>query len=109
MYYKQISEGYDDRSRFDILRKVGMNDREIRRAVNSQVLTVFFAPLVAAGMHMAFAFPLLTKLLGLFSMRDTGFLAAVTLVCYCVFALIYVIVYGVTSRGYFRIVSGRKS
>ena len=109
MYYKQISEGYDDRARFDILRKVGMNDREIRRAVNSQVLTVFFAPLVAAGMHMAFAFPLLTKLLGLFSMRDTGFLAAVTLVCYCVFALIYVIVYGVTSRGYFRIVSGRKS
>lgn len=109
MYYKQISEGYDDRARFDILRKVGMNDREIRRAVNSQVLTVFFAPLVAAGIHMAFAFPLLTKLLGLFSMRDTGFLAAVTLVCYCVFALIYVIVYGVTSRGYFRIVSGRKS
>ena len=60
MYYKQISEGFNDRARFDILRKVGMNDREIRRAVNSQVLTVFFAPLIAAGIHMAFAFPLLT-------------------------------------------------
>ena len=76
MYYRQISEGYDDRARFDILRKVGMNDRDIRRAVNSQVLTVFFAPLIAAGVHMVFAFPMLTKLLGLFGMRDTGFLAS---------------------------------
>lgn len=109
MYYKQISEGYDDRARFDILRKVGMNDREIRRAVNSQVLTVFFAPLIAAGVHMAFAFPLLTKMLALFGMRDTAFLAAVTLVCYCIFALIYVLMYGVTSRSYYRIVCGRKS
>ena len=109
MYYKQISEGCDDRARFDILRKVGMNDREIRRAVNSQVLTVFFAPLIAAGVHMAFAFPLLTKMLGLFGMRDTAFLAAVTLVCYCIFAMIYVLMYGVTSRSYYRIVCGRKS
>lgn len=109
MYYKQISEGYDDRARFDILRKVGMNDREIRRAVNSQVLTVFFAPLIAAGVHMAFAFPLLMKMLGLFGMRDTAFLAAVTVVCYCIFAMIYVLMYGVTSRSYYRIVCGRKS
>ena len=105
MYYKQVSEGYGDRERFDILRKVGMNDREIRRSVNSQVLTVFFAPLIAAGVHMAFAFPILTRLLGLFSMRDTGFLASVTLVCYCVFALIYVLIYALTSRSYYRIVS----
>lgn len=105
MYYKQVSEGYGDRVRFDILRKVGMNDREIRRSVNSQVLTVFFAPLIAAGVHMAFAFPILTRLLGLFSMRDTGFLASVTLVCYCVFALIYVLIYALTSRSYYRIVS----
>ena len=105
MYYKQVSEGYGDRARFDILRKVGMNDREIRRSVNSQVLTVFFAPLIAAGVHMAFAFPILTRLLGLFSMRDTGFLASVTLVCYCVFALIYVLIYALTSRSYYRIVS----
>lgn len=105
MYYKQVSEGYGDRARFDILRKVGMSDREIRRSVNSQVLTVFFAPLIAAGVHMAFAFPILTRLLGLFSMRDTGFLASVTLVCYCVFALIYVLIYALTSRSYYRIVS----
>lgn len=88
MYYKQISEGFNDRARFDILRKVGMNDREIRRAVNSQVLTVFFAPLIAAGIHMAFAFPLLTKILGMFSMRDAGFLAIVTLICFAVFAVL---------------------
>lgn len=105
MYYKQISEGYDDRARFDILRKVGMNDRDIRRAVNSQVLTVFFAPLIAAGVHMAFAFPMLTKLLGLFGMRDTGFLAVVTLVCFGVFAAMYTLVYLITSRSYYRIVS----
>lgn len=106
MYYKQISEGFNDRARFDILRKVGMNDREIRRAVNSQVLTVFFAPLIAAGIHMAFAFPLLTKILGLFSMRDAGFLAIVTLICFAVFAALYVAVYALTSRSYYRIVSG---
>lgn len=105
MYYKQISEGFDDRARFEILRKVGMNDRDIRRAVDSQVLTVFFAPLIAAGIHMIFAFPMLTKLLGLFAMRDTGFLALVTLVCYAVFAVLYVVVYAVTSRSYYRIVS----
>ncbi|MGN1108571.1 MAG: FtsX-like permease family protein [Oscillospiraceae bacterium] len=105
MYYKQISEGYDDRARFDILRKVGMNDRDIRRAVNSQVLTVFFAPLIAAGVHMAFAFPMLTKLLGLFGMRDTGFLAVVTLICFGVFAAMYTLVYLITSRSYYRIVS----
>lgn len=111
MYYKQISEGYDDRARFDILRKVGMNDRDIRRAVNSQVLTVFFAPLIAAGVHMAFAFPMLTKLLGLFGMRDTGFLAVVTLICFGVFATMYTLVYLITSRSYYRIVSsdGKKS
>ena len=105
MYYKQISEGYDDRARFDILRKVGMNDHDIRRAVNSQVLTVFFAPLIAAGVHMAFAFPMLTKLLGLFGMRDTGFLAVVTLICFGVFAAMYTLVYLITSRSYYRIVS----
>ncbi len=105
MYYKQISEGFDDRARFDILRKVGMNDRDIRRAVDSQVLTVFFAPLIAAGVHMIFAFPMLTKLLGLFAMRDTGFLALVTLICYAVFAALYIVVYAATSRSYYRIVS----
>lgn len=107
MYYKQISEGYNDRARFDILRKVGMSDREIRRAVNSQVLTVFFVPLITAGIHMAFAFPMLTKILGLFSMRDAGFLAVVTLICFAVFAVLYVAVYALTSRSYYGIVSSK--
>lgn len=105
MYYKQVSEGYDDSARFDILRKVGMNDREIRRAVNSQVLTVFFAPLIAAGIHMAFAFPMLSKLLALFAMTDTAFLAGVTLACFGAFAAVYILVYAITSRSYYRIVS----
>ena len=108
MYYKQISEGYDDRARFDILKKVGMSDRDIRSAVNSQVLTVFFAPLIAAGVHMCFAFPMLTKLMGMFSLYDTCFMAAVTLACFGVFAALYVAVYAITSRSYYTIVSGKK-
>lgn len=109
MYYKQISEGYDDRARFDILKKVGMNDRDIRRAVNSQVLTVFFAPLIAAGVHMCFAFPMLTKLMGMFCLYDTRYMACVTLACFGVFAALYVAVYAVTSRSYYTIVSGKKN
>lgn len=61
MYYKQIIEGYEDQSRFEILQKVGMTKREIKKSINSQILTVFFMPLLLAGLHMAFAFPLIEK------------------------------------------------
>ena len=57
MYYKQISEGYEDQDRFDILMKVGMTRKEVKQSINSQVLTVFFLPLVTAGIHLAFAYP----------------------------------------------------
>ena len=62
IYYKQLSEGYEDQKRFAIMQKVGMTKREIRRSINSQVLTVFFAPLLMAVLHLAFAFPLVWKL-----------------------------------------------
>ena len=72
MYYKQVSEGYEDRSRFDILRKVGMSRKEIRQSINSQVLTVFFLPLAAAGVHMIFAFPIISRMLRVFGMNDSS-------------------------------------
>lgn len=105
MYYKQISEGYEDKARFDILQKVGMTKREIKRSINSQVLTVFFLPLVSAGIHMAFAFPIVSRLLMLFGLTDTAFFAVVTLLCFGVFSAMYVLVYLVTSRSYYTIVS----
>lgn len=105
MYYKQISEGYEDRSRFEIMQKVGMTKKEIRQSINSQVLTVFFAPLLAAGVHITFAFPMIAKLLALFSLTNTGLLMLVTLLCYVVFALFYVLVYRITSHAYYDIVS----
>ena len=106
IYYKQISEGYEDQSRFDTMRKVGMSRRDIRKSINSQILLVFFMPLVMSGIHLAFAFPLIRKLLLIFNLTDTGLLIAVTVVCYLVFALFYFIVYRATSRSYYSIVGG---
>lgn len=105
MYYKQISEGYEDKARFDILQKVGMTKREIKKSINSQVLTVFFLPLISAGVHMAFAFPIVSRLLMLFGLTDTAFFAVVTLLCFGVFSAVYILVYLVTSRSYYTIVS----
>lgn len=107
MYYKQVSEGFEDNRRFEILRNVGMTRQEIRRSINSQVLTVFFAPLIAAGVHTAFAFSIISKLLRLFAMTDTGFFATVTVCCYIAFAVLYVVMYIITSRSYYGIVSGK--
>ncbi len=108
MYYKQITEGYEDQSRFEIMQKVGMTKPEIRKSINSQVLTVFFLPLLAAGVHLAFSFPMISKMLLLFSLTNTKLFILVMAGCYLVFALFYVAVYLLTSREYFSIVSGRK-
>src|SRR5699024_9637622 len=82
IYYKQISEGYEDQSRFDIMQKVGMTKREIRKSIHAQVRTVFFLPLVTAGIHLAFAFPLIQKLLLLFGAKNTPLLVTTTVCCY---------------------------
>lgn len=108
MYYKQISEGYEDKARFGILRKVGMSRTEIRKCINSQVLTVFFLPLIAAGIHTAFAFPIISRLLTLFGLTDTRLFAAVSLCCFGAFSLLYTAAYVLTSRSYYRIVSTDK-
>ena len=105
MYYKQIIEGYEDQSRFEILQKVGMTKKEIKKSINSQVLTVFFAPLIMSGIHMGFAFPLVSKLLILFGLMNTRLLVMVTLSCFGIFTLFYILVYLATSRAYYGIVS----
>ena len=106
IYYKQLSEGYEDQSRFGIMQKVGMTKSEIRSTVNSQVLTVFFAPLLLAGLHLAFAFPFVQKIIRVFGVMNTPLLIGTSIVCFLVFALFYVFVYRGTARAYYAIVSG---
>jgi len=108
IYYKQVSEGYEDQSRFDIMQKVGMTKTEIRKSINSQILTVFFLPLITAGLHLGFAFPLIKKILLIFGLTNTSLLIITTVSCYLVFALFYMFVYRATSRSYFTIVSGMR-
>ncbi len=105
MYYKQVTEGYEDKSKFEILQKVGMTKHEIRSSINSQVLTLFFLPLAAACVHIAFAFPLISRLLSLFGPMDIGFLTLVTIGCILLYAAVYVLAYIRTSRIYYKIVS----
>ena len=105
IYYKQLSEGYEDQSRFGIMQKVGMTKSEIRSAVNSQVLTVFFAPLLLAGVHLAFAFPFVQKIVRLFGVMNVPLLILTNVVCFLAFALFYVFVYRATARAYYAVVS----
>lgn len=106
IYYKQISEGYEDQSRFEIMTKVGMTKADIRKSINSQILTVFFAPLLLAGVHLVFAYPLIWKILQLFFMRNLLFVILVTVGIYLVFGIAYAFVYKLTAGAYYRIVSG---
>ena len=104
MYYKQLSEGYDDKRNFSIMRKVGLEKAEIRRSVRSQVLIMFYLPLITACVHIAFAFPFIMRLLPLVGINDVGLFALCTLVSVAAFALIYAACYGLTARTYYRIV-----
>lgn len=107
IYYKQVSEGYEDSTRFEIMQKVGMTNKDIKKSINSQVLTVFFAPLIMAGIHLAFAFPALWKMLQLFQLFNKGLVILVTASVFAVFAFFYVIVYKMTSNTYYKIVSNK--
>lgn len=105
MYYKQVVEGYEDQARFDILQKVGMTKEEIRKGINSQILTIFFVPLLTAGIHIIFAFPVVAKLLLLFGLTNTKLFVMVNVGTYLVFAAFYILFYMATSRAYYNIVS----
>ena len=108
IYYKQISEGYEDCKRFEVMRKVGMTRKEIKASINSQLLVVFFIPLIFAGVHLAFAFPMIGMLLALFGLTNKGLFIITTLISYAAFAAFYSMVYKVTSNVYYNIVSDAK-
>ena len=105
IYYKQISEGYEDRERFVILQKVGMTQTEVKSTIRSQVLTVFFLPLIVAGIHVAVAFPLVTQVLALMNMINVKLFLISTIVCFLIFVIMYVSIYSLTAKTYYKIVS----
>lgn len=104
IYYKQVSEGYEDNARFEIMRKVGLSEREARRAIRSQILTVFFMPILVAAVHIAFDFNLVVLMLRLFSLANVKLTALCTLGTLLVFCAVYAVVYALTARSYYKIV-----
>ena len=109
IYYKQVSEGYEDAKRFDIMQKVGMTKPEIRSSIRSQLLTVFALPLAFAGLHLVFAFPMIRRVLTLFSLYNVGLFIRTTLISFFAFAVFYAVIYRLTSGVYYRIVSGAEA
>lgn len=105
IYYKQIAEGYDDRERFKIMQKVGMSHSEVKKSIHSQVMAVFFLPLVMAVVHLAFAFKMIIKMLAVLHLTNVSLFAEYTAVTIIVFAVLYAIVYNLTARTYYSIVS----
>lgn len=104
MYYKQISEGYEDKGKFGIMRKVGLTDRQIKQSIRSQVLMIFFAPLAIATLHTIVAYPFIEKILKLFLATDNNVFLIALAVTIAVFGVFYLIVYLITSRIYYRII-----
>lgn len=104
IYYKQISEGYDDCKRFEIMQKVGMDKNEVKMTIRSQILTVFFLPLIFASVHMIAAMPALTRILSVFGITDLGLFFGCTAVCILIFAMLYLAVYTFTAKIYYKIV-----
>ena len=105
IYYKQISEGFDDKERFEIMQKVGMSNKEVKSSIRSQVLTMFFLPPIIAGIHVVAAYPMITQLLVLVNLLNLQFYIACTVVCFLIFMVIYFLIYIITARTYFNIVS----
>lgn len=104
IYYKQISEGFDDKERFEIMQKVGMSKKEVKKSIHSQVIMVFFLPLVTAVIHICFAFPVIQKILSVLNMTNIPLFIASTAVTVLVFAVFYATVYMMTAKVYYRIV-----
>lgn len=107
IFYKQISEGYEDKQRYEIMEKVGMSNQEVRTSIRSQVRIVFLLPLVTAAIHTLAAFPMMTKLLQILNLTNKPLFAGCLLATFVVFAIIYYIVFKITSRSYYRIVGNQ--
>lgn len=104
IYYKQITEGYEDQKRFAIMQNVGMSLAEVAKTIRSQILIVFFLPLLTAGMHVAFAFPLISRMLKMLDLDSTRLFVLCVLCSFGAFAVLYSLIYSVTARTYYRIV-----
>lgn len=104
IYYKQVTEGFDDRERFKIMQNVGMSDKEVRSTISKQVMMVFFLPLLVAILHIVVAFPVLCKLLAMFQMTNQVLLMTCTACVVAAFAVLYFVVYRMTSQVYYRLV-----
>ena len=104
IYYKQISEGYEDHDRFRIMQQVGMSRKEVKRAINKQILLVFFLPLLMAALHMVFAFEIICNMLLVFGMVNRLLFFGCTAVTFLIFAAAYVVVYRITAHTYYRLV-----
>lgn len=109
IYYKQISESYDDKERYEIMQNVGMSHTEVKKTIRSQVLTVFFLPLIMAGVHVAFAFPIMSGVLSLLGLMNVTLYIICTVICFLVFALMYGIIFAVTSRLYYKTVNKKQA
>lgn len=107
IFYKQISEGYDDKARYEIMEKVGMSNDEVKKSITSQVRMVFFLPIILAACHLAAAFPLLRRLLVMFNLTDIKLIVICMTATLLVFMVIYYIVFRITSRAYYRIVGNQ--
>ncbi|MBU0279049.1 FtsX-like permease family protein [Gemella sp. zg-1178] len=104
MYYKQISEGYDDKDKFKIMQQVGLEEKEIKSSIKGQVLLIFFAPLLVAASHVIFVYPFIEKLLKLFSLTNTKIFLYAMGTTFIIFSVFYIIIYTVTSRTYYNII-----
>lgn len=107
IYFKQISEGFEDRKRYEILNKVGLDKKDVKKTINKQIIQVFFLPLLGAIIHVAFAFKMITKLLLMFLLTDTTLIFICTIVTIVIFAVIYIFVFKMTAKAYYRIVNSR--
>lgn len=106
IYYKQISEGYEDKQRFEILKKVGMSDKEVKRTIKNQIVLVFFLPVIVSAIHVAVSFRIIKIILSMLSMGESPMYLLCTIVTVVVFCIIYTMVYGITAKTYYRIVKG---
>lgn len=106
IYYKQIAEGYEDEKNFEIMQRIGMKKEEIRQSIRVQMRMVFLLPVVFAGVHIAFSFRFTSQILKMLGIWDAGFVAIVTVICFLVFAVLYTVIYRITTQAYVKIVGG---
>ena len=104
IYYKQISEGYEDRVRFQIMKKIGMSETEVKKTIGSQIILVFFLPLIVAGIHVVFASPILVRLMKLLLLASDSLFFICLAIIFAIFGVVYILIYTGTARTYYKIV-----